>query len=327
MSYPVSVKGVLCAPDGRVVLLLNERGEWELPGGRIEPGESAAGCLAREVEEELGVQVRVGPPLDSYLFEVVPGKHVFIVTFACTLEGGFVPVLSHEHKEVGLFAPDALPPGLPPGYRASIAAALGQGERRLSHHLVTEAYNNGWANHRLLRACAQLSQADFVAPRSGFFPSIKATLNHILTVDWFYIDALEREARGAPPHPDYLGAFFAVTEPFDTCAALWQAQRASDRRLIDYCRALRDADLGRIVTIDRGEGVLQRDSRQRLLAHLFGHQIHHRGQVHAMLSSTPVAPPQLDEFFAAGEAPLRAQDFAELGWSEDAVWGPKLDLS
>jgi uncharacterized damage-inducible protein DinB len=59
----------------------------------------------------------------------------------------------------------------------------------------------------------------------------------------------------------------------------------------------------------------------RLLLHLFQHQIHHRGQAHAMLSATGVRPPQLDEFFAAEEAPLRAGEFAELGWSEDKVWG------
>lgn len=324
MTYPVSVKGVFCAPDGRVVLLMNERGEWELPGGRIEEGESAAGCLAREVEEELCLRVSVGAPLDSYLFEVVPGKHVFVVTYACRLEGEFTPALSHEHREIGLFAPDALPERLPPGYRDSIATALRMDDRRLSRHLLSEAYNNAWANHRLLRACAQLTQADFVAPRSSFFPSIMATLNHILTVDWFYIDALEREARGAPPHPDYYSAFFAQPEPFGNCADLWAAQRATDRRLIGYCKALRDEGLARVVTIDRGDGDIQRDTRQRLLAHLLEHQIHHRGQVHAMLSSTPVAPPQLDEFFSAGEADLRVQDFAELGWSEDDIWTPNL---
>lgn len=40
-----------------------------------------------------------------------------------------------------------------------------------------------------------------------------------------------------------------------------------------------------------------------------------------MLSGTRVAPPQLDEFFCAGEAALRAEDFAELGWSEAQIWG------
>jgi uncharacterized damage-inducible protein DinB len=53
------------------------------------------------------------------------------------------------------------------------------------------AYNNAWANHRLLAACAGLTQAEFEAPRTGFFPSIQATLNHILIIDRFYVDALE----------------------------------------------------------------------------------------------------------------------------------------
>jgi len=34
-----------------------------------------------------------------------------------------------------------------------------------------------------------------------------------------------------------------------------------------------------------------------------------------------VSPPQLDEFFSVGEAPLRAAEFAELGWTEEGVWG------
>jgi uncharacterized damage-inducible protein DinB len=189
----------------------------------------------------------------------------------------------------------------------------------LSHYLLTQAYNNAWANHRMLKACAALSQADFVATRTPFFPSIKATLNHNLTVDWFYIDALERELRGEPPHP-HCGSFFDPEEPFETCVELQREQALADRRLIAYCRALDDATLGRYVTIAR-PGREQRDTRMRLLAHLFEHQIHHRGQAHAMLAGTPVRPPQLDEFFCEGEAHLRAQDFAELGWTEAEVWG------
>lgn len=188
----------------------------------------------------------------------------------------------------------------------------------LSHYLLTHAYNNGWANHRLLKACARLSPAEFEALRTSFFPTIKATLNHILTVDWFYIDALEREARAEAPHPHYL-SFFDPEEPFAACAALKEAQVQSDRRLIGYCKQLSDDTLGRTVTILRTDSV-QRDTRARLLAHLFQHQTHHRGQVHAMLAGTSVAPPQLDEFFSEGESSLRAEDFRELGWTEKMVW-------
>ncbi|OAI92636.1 DinB family protein [Pseudomonas putida] len=189
----------------------------------------------------------------------------------------------------------------------------------LSHHLLTMAYNNAWANHRLYKACRQLSRDELVAPRCSFFPSIKATLNHLLTVDWFYLQALERELRGEPP--DELSArFFEPEKPFDDVGQLHREQAQNDRRLIAYCQQQRDDQLQRYVSIVRPERV-QRDQRLRLLSHLFEHQIHHRGQVHAMLADTGVRPPQLDEFFCEGEAPLRAQDFAELGWTEEMIWG------
>jgi uncharacterized damage-inducible protein DinB len=173
------------------------------------------------------------------------------------------------------------------------------------------AYNNGWANHRLIAACAQLSQADFVAPRTGFFPSLRATLNHILIIDRFYVDAMEGGTLGP--------AAWANQEPCDTAIMLRTAQSEIDRRLIAVVERLGIADLERVVEIHRGDRI-QLERMDRLLLHLFQHQIHHRGQAHAMLSATDVAPPQLDEFFAAGEAPLRAAEFAELGWTEEKVW-------
>ncbi|KAA0983799.1 damage-inducible protein DinB [Pseudomonas sp. ANT_J12] len=188
----------------------------------------------------------------------------------------------------------------------------------LSHHLLTMAYQNAWANHRLAKAWGQLSSAELTATRVSFFPSICATLNHILTCDWFYVDALERELRGDVPHPDCY-VFFNDEQPFTAAADLQREQAQVDRRLIAYCEQLRDADLGRLVTIARDTP--QHDSRLRMLSHVFEHQIHHRGQVHGMLSGTSVEPPQLDEFFCAGEAGLRAGDFAELGWTEELIWG------
>ncbi|MBE9159016.1 DinB family protein [Nodosilinea sp. LEGE 06152] len=189
----------------------------------------------------------------------------------------------------------------------------------LTHHLLTMAYNNAWANHRLLKACCHLSQAEFVATRTSFFPSIKATLNHSLTVDWYYIDALERSINQQPPNAQ-AWAFFEPEEPFDTCAELQREQRQVDQRLIALCRFLTDELLEQPVSIPRSQGI-KHELTSRLLAHLFQHQIHHRGQAHAMLAGTAVEPPQLDEFFCADEAALRERDFQELGFSEQEIWG------
>lgn len=173
------------------------------------------------------------------------------------------------------------------------------------------AYNNGWANHRLLSACEQLTQAEFAAPRSGFFPSIQATLNHILVVDWFYVDALEGGTLGR--------AAFADPIPCPSVERLRTEQAAVDRRLIAWCEDMGRGGPDSIVHVHRGDHV-QEERADRLLLHLFQHQIHHRGQAHAMLSGTHVPPPQLDEFFSIDEAPLRADDFRQLGWTEESVW-------
>ena len=191
----------------------------------------------------------------------------------------------------------------------------------LAHHFTTEAFNNAWANHRLLEACGRLTDEEFAAPRTSFFPSIKATCNHIVTVHWYYLDMLERSHAGLPPH-EQPARFFEPEEPFDTCTPLAAAQREADRRLIAHCRSLTDADMDEAVLLPRRDGLL-RDRVRRILAHLFQHQIHHRGQVHAMLAGTRVKPPQLDEFYCTGEAHLRAADLAALGFTEEEVWGPR----
>ena len=117
--------------------------------------------------------------------------------------------------------------------------------------------------------------------------------------------------------------FFDPEEPFADCAALSRAQHETDRRLVALCVELTDAELETSVSIKRRAGILA-EPAPRLLAHLFQHQIHHRGQAHAMLAGTSVKPPQLDEFFCANEAPLRAAELAELGYSEELIWGPIL---
>lgn len=189
----------------------------------------------------------------------------------------------------------------------------------LARHLATMAYNNAWSNHRLLTACGALSDEAFQATRTSFFPSIAATLNHNLTVDWYYTEALERTFAGRPPDPDPQ-RFWDPAIPFPRCADLAAAQRAVDRRIVAVCVAMTEADCARPIAVPRRAGVVH-EPAVRLLSHLFQHQIHHRGQAHAMLAGTDVAPPQLDEFFCANEAHLRAAALAELGYTEALIWG------
>src|SRR5262245_65934584 len=112
------------------------------------------------------------------------------------------------------------------------------------------AYNNAWANHRLLEVCAQLTQQEFEAPRIGFFPSLKATLNHILIIDWFYVDGLEGGWLGPRA--------FANQEPCATVADLQREQGAADRRLIAVCDALTEESLAGLVRIHRDTRVQNR---------------------------------------------------------------------
>lgn len=118
--FPVSVKGVVVRA-GRVLLLKNEREEWELPGGKLELGEEPDVCVAREITEETGLQVTTGPILDSWQYHIRPGCDVVIITYGCHTSSGQPPVLSHEHKELGFFTLSevaSLP--MPDGYRRSI---------------------------------------------------------------------------------------------------------------------------------------------------------------------------------------------------------------
>jgi uncharacterized damage-inducible protein DinB len=167
----------------------------------------------------------------------------------------------------------------------------------LAGHFVAMARNNAWANHRLLTACKALTPQEFAEQRTGFFPSLRATLNHILWIDFYYIDALHLD-------PTVLQRYHDPPPDFSDAAQLYDVQRASDRRLIDFCGRQTEASLAEGLLLPRPNRPPPPTPVAAVLEHLFQHQIHHRGQAHAMLSGTQVKPPQLDEFFLAGEPHL-----------------------
>lgn len=170
----------------------------------------------------------------------------------------------------------------------------------LRDHFSAMARNSAWSNHRLLSACEQLTPAEFAQERTSFFPSIQLTLNHNLIVDRIYM-------------ADMIGVGRANTGlegdvPFPDASDLKKVQQEFDDTLIAFCDGLGPADLDRIVSISWGTGDTSRESIRNLLSHLFVHQIHHRGQAHAMLAGTKVPPPQLDEFFLNYDKPRRQGD-------------------
>ena len=126
VRFPVSIKGVLLEGD-RVVLLLNERNEWELPGGRLERGEDPVACLEREFAEELGAEIVADRILDCWLYQVLPGKEVLIVTYAVRRVDRRELHVSREHQKFGVFAVNELQDlAMPEGYRRSIRVCLAQ---------------------------------------------------------------------------------------------------------------------------------------------------------------------------------------------------------
>ncbi len=183
----------------------------------------------------------------------------------------------------------------------------------LARLLSVQAHANRLANRRVQAALANLSTSELHSKRISFFPSLIGTLNHLLAVDRYYIAALHGE-------PD-MEAQYRRFAPHDELAPYVSAQDSSDQRLIAFCDRLDDAGVNAEVAMDRGEGKVQRDLAGFVLAHLFMHQTHHRGQVHAMLSGTHVKPPQLDEFLMPSDASFRVMDMSALGWTEREVFG------
>ena len=123
--WPVSVKGVL-GWDGRYVVLRNRRGEWELPGGRLDATDTGpVEALQREMSEELGLDVTVAEALDSWVYRV-EDKQVLIVTYRCEAVEPDELRHSDEHTHVAALDIDTLSdPNLagapiPSGYLNSI---------------------------------------------------------------------------------------------------------------------------------------------------------------------------------------------------------------
>lgn len=122
---PVSSKTVIDC-HGRIPLLRNEREEWELPGGKAEPGESLEDTARREAREELSLDLAGMTLAHAWIYEITPVRHVLVVAYATTYLGHQIPRYSNEHKALELFRPEEINDlTMPTPYKTAIELALG----------------------------------------------------------------------------------------------------------------------------------------------------------------------------------------------------------
>ncbi|WP_068115105.1 DinB family protein [Tropicimonas marinistellae] len=150
---------------------------------------------------------------------------------------------------------------------------------------------NAWQNKALMVATEVMDEVALTENRGAFFGSIFATLNHILWADrvWMArIDGWTRPAGGIADSPQL----------YPTLAA-WKADRMrADAKLVLWARRLRPSALRGDLTWKSGAtGREQCKPMATCVAHMFNHQTHHRGQVHAMLTAAGVTPAATDLVF------------------------------
>lgn len=154
----------------------------------------------------------------------------------------------------------------------------------ISHFQLLARYNRG-ANEILYAAVAKLSDAERKKRRPAFFASIHGTLNHILVGDRIWLGRFE----GRTMPSTNLDAIL-----YDDFEELRQARIEEDARLTGFAASLDEGYLSGSIAYVNNQGFDVEDPVDVLLAHLFNHQTHHRGQVHDMLCQTTVTPPSLD---------------------------------
>jgi uncharacterized damage-inducible protein DinB len=146
------------------------------------------------------------------------------------------------------------------------------------------AYNR-WANARLYQAALSLSEADYRRDVGAFFKSMHGTLNHLLLTDRLWLKRLTGEGE----HPNQLNAII-----HEDRRALAAARADEDDRIIAYVASLDEIALDGLQKYETTSGKPFEQKRRDILAHLFNHQTHHRGQAHTILSLCGHEPPSLD---------------------------------
>jgi uncharacterized damage-inducible protein DinB len=146
-------------------------------------------------------------------------------------------------------------------------------DTRQTHFRMFALYNR-WANRRLYDAASALPAAELGTDRGAFFRSVLGTLNHLLVTDRLWLGRLEGESA----RDVRLDAIL-----HEDLAALRTARAAEDQRLIGYVFGLAEEDLAGPLSYATTSGAVQTQPLWQVLAHLFNHQTHHRGQAHDLI--------------------------------------------
>ena len=156
----------------------------------------------------------------------------------------------------------------------------------LRDHFRQLAAYNGWANARLYAAALALDEERYRRPVGVFFASLHGTLNHLLLTDRVWLKRLTGEG----DHPNRLDAILHE-DRFELAAA----RAAEDQRLARVVEGFAADAYARTIAYRTMGGVAHEQALAAILAHVFNHQTHHRGQAHACLSIlTGAEPPSLD---------------------------------
>jgi uncharacterized damage-inducible protein DinB len=154
---------------------------------------------------------------------------------------------------------------------------------QISDIQILLAYDR-WANARLLRAAAELSADRYAAELGGSFGSVRATLGHIVAVEWLY---LRRWLGESPPS---LPGWAAEADP----AALRKKLDEAETGQKVFLASLGPADLERPIRYTNIAGKKLEYPLGDLLVHLVNHSTHHRGQAAALIRQAGAVPPATD---------------------------------